>query len=240
MSDKTAAKNHKANIRAIGRRLEASPEPLQIDLKTTALLVIDMQNAFVKRDGMFDLLGLDIKKARKIINPIKKLVEGSRKKEIKIIYIAHRYSEDLRESGGPSSGRWYKNDMPKIYRDHPDWREKLIIRGTWGSDIIDELKPQQTDIVVEKSTFSAFFCTNLDIILKTSGIKYLICVGTATNICVEATIRDAFYLGYFPILVADASANEGPIITQKATILNIMYVYGWVTYSENIMDLIKI
>lgn len=216
--------------------LQAEPEPLEIDLKRTSVVVIDMQNAFVSNGGMFDLLGLDILPAHKVIEPIIKIISTTRAKGIKVIYVAHRYSPDLRESGGSNSPFWHKRGAVRIYREHPEWRDKLIIRGTWGADIIEELRPQESDIVVEKPMFSAFFGTNLDIILKTYDIKYLAFVGTATNICVEASIRDAFYLGYFPILISDAAANTGPPLTQEATIFNIKSVYGWVTTTKNIVE----
>ena len=76
-------------------------------------------------------------------------------------------------------------------------------------------------------------------ILKTHGIKYLIFTGGATNICVGTTIRDAFNLDYFCILVSDAAMNNGPDITQEAEIFNIKCCFGWVTNTENIMKAIE-
>jgi len=98
----------------------------------------------------------------------------------------------------------------------------------------EQLKPRENDIVVEKQRYSAFYQTNLDTILKTYDIKYLIFTGLATNICVESSLRDAFYIGYFPILIPDACANAGPAYTQDAAIYNVTLCYGWVTPSENI------
>jgi len=60
-------------------------------------------------------------------------------------------------------------------------------------------------------------------------------MGTATNICLEASIRDAFYLEYSPILISDATANVGPVLTQDATIFNAKHCYGWVTNSHNLV-----
>ncbi len=215
--------------------LEAEPEALEIDLQRTAVIVIDMQNAFVSKGAMFDLLGLDISDNPKIIEPIKKITSTARAKGVKVIYVVHRLSPDLREGGGPNSTYWYKGELA-AYRQHPEWRDKLIIRETWGADIIDELKPQEGDILVEKPRFSAFFGTALDIILKTSDVKYLIFVGIATNICVESSIRDASHLDYFPILISDAAMQVGPAFTQEATILNIKRVFGWVTTTKNILE----
>lgn len=219
--------------------LQAEPEPLNIDLARSAVVVVDMQNAFVSKGGMFDLWGYDISGCQRIIEPIKEITSTAQAKGIKVIYIAHRYSLDLREMGGPDSSHWHKSAKIVDYYEHPEWRDKLIIRSTWGADIIEELKPQEGDIVVEKPRFSAFFGTNLDIILKTFEIKYLVFVGVATNICVEASIRDAAYLDYFPILVSDATANTGPPFMQEATIFNVKHVYGWVTTTENIIKALE-
>ena len=77
--------------------------------------------------------------------------------------------------------------------------------------------------------------TNLDIILRTLGIKHLVFIGTATNICVESTLRRAFFLDYFPILVSDAVSQMGPAPLQEATILNVQSTFGWVTSSDKFL-----
>jgi ureidoacrylate peracid hydrolase len=197
-----------------------------------------MQNAFVNKGGMSDLSGSDILSVQQIVNPIRRIRHAAREKGVKVIYTAHRYSADLHDSGGPNSAAWYKAKSLKVYRQHPEWRDRLLIRGTWGADIIAELEPQDQDVVVEKTYYSAFFGTNLDIILRTHDVKYLIFAGVATNICVEATIRDAYYLGYFPILVSDAAASIGPSALQDATIFNVSHAYGWVTTTRNILNLL--
>lgn len=216
--------------------VQAEPEPLEIDLQRTAVMVIDMQNAFVSKGGMFDLWGRDMSRWHKIIEPIKKITRAARVKGCKVIYTASVYSPDLHDSGGPNSPLWYKDRGLIEYRDGPsERRDKFLIRGTWGPEIIDELKPQGTDILIEKPKFSAFFGTNLDTILKTYNIKYLIFVGTSTNVCVEASIRSASYLEYFPILISDAVMSDGPPFVQEATLYTIKLVYGWVTTTENIV-----
>lgn len=120
-----------------------------------------MQNAFVSKGGMFDLWGFDITGCQRIIEPTKEITSTARAKGIKVIYIAHRYSLDLCETGGPESSHWYKSAKIVDYYEHPEWRDNLIIRGTWGAEIVEELKPLEGDTVVEKPRFSAFFGTNL-------------------------------------------------------------------------------
>lgn len=215
--------------------LQADPKPLEIDLQSTAVIVIDMQNCFVKKGGFFDLWGCDIVLTQRVIEPIKRITNAARTKGVKVVYIAHVYSPDLRDSGGPNSPNWYKDAALSGPREHPEWGDKFYNRGTWGAEIIDELKPQESDLFVEKPRYSAFFGTNLDIILRTYSIKYLVFVGIATNCCVESSIRDAFNLDYFSILISDAAMNYGPQFTQEATIFNVKDLYGWVTTTENIV-----
>jgi ureidoacrylate peracid hydrolase len=214
--------------------LQAEPQSLEIDRQRTAVVVVDMQNAFISKGGMFDLRGIDISGSQKIIEPIKRIRSAARGRGVRVVYIMTVYSPDLRQGGGPDSPNWYKGTLT-TYREHPEWGDKLLTRGTWGADIVDDLKPQEGDIVVEKLRYSAFFGTNLDAILKTYSIKYLVFVGVATNVCVEATIRDAYYRDYFSILVSDATANTGPELIQESSIFNVKRYYGWVTSTENIL-----
>lgn len=215
--------------------LEAQPEPLEIDLRRTAVIVVDMQNGFVSKGSMSDMWGRDIPARQKLIAPISQIADAARAKRCKVIYTVHQYSADLRETGGPGSVTWHKSMSVRGYREHPEWRDKYLLRGTWGAAIVTELQPQEGDIVVEKARYSAFFETNLDTILKTYNAKYLIFVGVATNNCVESTIRDANYRGYFPILVSDATGASGPSFMQEATIYNTMSYLGWVTTTDNII-----
>ena len=218
--------------------LEAKPKPLEIDPQLTTVMVIDMQNATTSNDGMFNLSGLDVSKNQKTIGPINRLTAASRAKGRKVLYVVHQYSPDFREIGDPDSVLWVRSGTVVSYRQHPEWREKLLIRGTWGAEIVDDLKPKEGDIVVEKSRYSAFWGTNLDVILRTLNTRYLVIVGVQTNICVEATLRDALYYGYFPILISDAVAASSPDM-QEATITNVISGYGWVTTSQNLVEAIK-
>ena len=219
--------------------LVAEPQPLQIDLRRTAFIVVDMQNAFVKKGGMFDRWGMDVSANQTVIEPIQRISRLARAKGCKVIYIAHRYSPDLREGGNPVSVNQMRSVSLKYYREVPDMKDKGIIRGTWGTAIVDELKPEDGDILVEKPRYSAFFGTDLDIILRTYDLKYLVFTGVATNTCVEHSIRDAYNLEYLPILVSDATMNTGPAFVREATFFNVKLNYGWVTSTENVVDVLK-
>lgn len=122
-----------------------------------------------------------------------------------------------------------------MYREHPEWKDKLLLPNTWGAKIIKELEPKGVDIIVEKPRYNAFIETNLDTILKRYNIKYLLTVGVTTNCCVESTIREAYYRGYFAILVSDATAAGGPAFMQEASVFNVKTFFGWVTDSKHVV-----
>lgn len=211
--------------------LHAEPGPLEIDLERLAVLVIDMQNAFASKGGMFDLRLNDISHIARTIEPIKKILGVARGRKIKVVYAAHRLSPDLREVG-PMSRFWYGT---KSSREKPEMRGKWLLQGTWGAEIIDELKPQEGEMVIEKRRYSAFVGTELDMMLKTFDIRYLAFTGVATNICVESTLRDACHLEYLPILISDATAANPPG-QQESTISNVRQIFGWVTTTENLVE----
>lgn len=215
--------------------LQAEPEPLEIDLQRTAIMVIDMQNAYVSKGGMLDLIGIDVSSSPKIIEPINKINSAARAKGCKVIWIITAHPPNMSDTGDPNTAIWHKDSKIVLLREHPECRDKLTYQGTWGADIVDGLKVKEGDMTFEKMRYSGFFQTNLDTVLKMHNIKHLVFVGTATNICVEATLRDAYYLRYFPILVSDAAAAAGPSFSQDAAIFNVTSCYGWVTTSKNIM-----
>lgn len=219
--------------------IEAEPEPVEIEVSKTAALVVDMQNAFVRQGGYFDIIGHDITATGKIINPCQKIITAARQKGIQIIYLQMGYSPEWVDKVGPYSPAWHKSKVLSVVRQHPELRDKLPIQGTWGASIIEELSPQQEDIVVLKQKHDGFIGTELDHILRSCKLKYLIFTGTATNICVESTVRHAFSLDYFTILVTDAVSQAGPSSNQDATIFNIRSVFGWITTSEMLLKAIS-
>ena len=196
-------------------KIEAKPEPVEIDLARTAVVVVDMQNAFASVGGMFDLVGQDVSAAKGVIqpsrgSPVRRGAPTSRSSTSP--WATPRTCSD---SGGPGSPNWYKEFGLAAMNKHPEYKGKFLIRGSWDADIVDELSPSPGDIVVPKSRYSGFRGTNLDVVLKTLNTKYLIFTGIATNVCVESTLRDGYFLDYWPILVADATSNAGPPVTQE-------------------------
>ncbi|OGO35972.1 MAG: hypothetical protein A2147_00375 [Chloroflexi bacterium RBG_16_57_8] len=207
--------------------LQAEPEPVEIDLRRTAVIIVDMQNTFCKKGGGFDLGGRDISLIPAIYGPIGRIADGARTKKVKVVYIVHRLTADGREVGPLSRFR-----TPALRR--PEMRDRGILEGTWGTEIIGELKPAPDEMVIVKRRFSAFAGTELDMMLKTFDIRYLIFTGVATNICVESSLRDASHLQYLPIIVSDGVAASPPE-RQESTLANVREVFGWVATSDNVL-----
>lgn len=218
----------------------AKPEPIKLDIERTALIVVDMQNAFCKKGGLFEVVGmLDEAKTKRIIETDKKVIEASRRQGIKVIYLRMAYRPDLSNAGGPESPNYWKELGLVAVREHPEWKGRFLTIGSWDWEIIDELKPQPEDIAVDKNRYSGFANTELDAILRTLNIKYLVFIGIATNVCVESTLRAAYFHEYFPIIVSDGCGNIGPDYTQEATIWNVSTVFGWVTTSDDLVKALK-
>ena len=100
------------------------PEPLQVDLESAALVIVDMQNAFLAKGGVFDLAGVDISQMSKVTGVIKKILEEARSAGLKIVYLQMGYKEDLRNSGGPDSPNWHKEFALLLMRNRPDLKVK--------------------------------------------------------------------------------------------------------------------
>ena len=217
----------------------AKPESLDVDLSRAALVIVEMQNAFAKEGGMLSLCGLDISAADRVIKTNVQLLAAARSAGVTVVYLAMSYRADLADAGDESSPNFHKELGLKLMRERPEFSGKLLIEQTWDWQIIDELKPQPGDIVINKPRYSGFVGTNLDSVLRNKDVRYLFLSGIATNICVESTGRDAFFREYWPILVEDAVNHAGPDYCAEATKWNFENIFGWVTSSTEIIRALK-
>ena len=216
-------------------RINAKPAPIEIDLTRTAVIVVDMQNAFLSEGGMFSEAGYDISGAASVIEANAGLLPPMREAGAKIIYIKMSYSPDYSDSGGPQSPNWHKELGLLLMQDRPEMWGKYVTEGTWDEEIIEAIAPEPGDAVVRKQRYSGFAGTNLDMILKTHGIRHVLYTGVATNVCVETTLRDGYLLDYWPILVADACNNSGPEYNRLASEWNVENAFGWVTTTHDVL-----
>ena len=209
--------------------LPCRPEPLEIDPTKTAVIVIDMQNAYASPGGYLDLAGFDISGAAKVIENTKGVLEVARRAGVQVIYFQNGWDPDYVEAGGPGSPNFHKSNALKTMRARPELHGQLLARGGWDYELVDALKPHPGDIQLHKTRYSGFFNSQLDSVLRSRGIRNLVFVGIATNVCVESTLRDGFFLEYFGIVLEDATHQAGPEFVQKAAIYNIETFFGWVS-----------
>ncbi|MDR6708794.1 MULTISPECIES: pyrimidine utilization protein B [unclassified Novosphingobium] len=209
--------------------LPARPEAMRLDPARTAVVVIDMQNAYASSGGYVDLAGFDIAGAAGVIGRIAQVLDTARGAGVQVVFLQNGWDGDYVEAGGPGSPNWHKSNALKTMRARPELRGKLLARGGWDYELVDALAPQPGDIRVHKTRYSAFFNSQLDSVLRSRGIKTIVFVGIASNVCVESTLRDAFHLEYFSVMLEDATHHLGPDFVHQATIYNVEKFFGWVS-----------
>lgn len=213
--------------------LPARPEPLRLAVDETAVVVVDMQNAYASPNGYLDLAGFDIAGAKAAITAIQDVLSVARSAGIPVIFFQNGWDADYVEAGGPGSPNWHKSNALKTMRKHPELQGKLLAKGGWDYALVDELQPKPGDIVVPKTRYSGFFNSQFDSILRARGIRNLVFCGIATNVCVESTLRDGFHLEYFGVMLEDATHQAGPDYIQKASVFNIETFFGWVSSASD-------
>lgn len=219
--------------------LPTRPEPLELAFDRSAIVVVDMQNAFASKGGLLDLAGVDISGAQAVVHAIGNVLTAARAREVPVVYLQTGYKPDLSNGGGALSPNPRKETALCLMRARPELRGKLLVEGTWDFEIVRELSPQPADIVVLKTRYSGFAGTTLDSILRVRSIRYLFFMGIATNVCVESTLRDAYFNEYWPILVTDAAMQAGPPAAQEATIFNVESFFGWTLGTQALVDSLR-
>ena len=222
-----------------GKILPALPEALKLAPEQTALIVIDMQNAYTSMGGYLDLAGFDVSKTKPVVENIKKAVAAAHEAGIQVIYFKNGWDDQYREAGGEDSPNFHKSNALKTMRKKPELQGTLLAKGHWDFELIDELQPLEQDLVIEKPRYSGFFNTALDSMLRCRGIRNLVFVGIATHVCVESTLRDGFVLEYFGVALDDACYQAGPVEAHEASLFNIKTFFGWVSDTKNFVETFK-
>lgn len=214
-------------------KLPARPEPLAMKASETALIVVDMQNAYSTKGGYLDLAGFDVSSTGPVIEKIRQALATAHAAGIQVIFLQNGWDNGYVEAGGPGSPNWHKSNALKTMRKRPELAGTLLAKGGWDYQLVDQLTPQPGDIVVPKPRYSGFFNSHLDSTLRARGIRNLVFTGIATNVCVESTLRDGFHLEYFGVVLADATHQAGPEFAQQAALYNIETFFGWVSNVED-------
>lgn len=174
----------------------------RLDPARTALLVIDMQNNYLATDGYFARKGYDPAPLRAIIPMLTRLVDAARSAGCRIVWTRQGNRADLADA---SPYDLWRAARAGIAFDRDD--AAALLRGSPGFDIVDALRPDARDIVVDKTANGAFYQTDLDMVLRAQGITHLLFSGITTDVCVHTTLREAADRKFQCLTVADCCAS---------------------------------
>lgn len=191
------------------------------DKSRCVLLVIDMQNDFCSPEGNMAKTGRDIRFIQEMIPHLSRLLEICRSTGGRVIFTKMVHS---------------------VWTDSPAWVSKLnsknVRQGTWGCEFYQGFEPHEEDWVIEKHRYSAFLNTDLDTVLRASGVDSIIVTGVNSDQCVDGTAKHAFQLDHYVFLVKDCIATDSQPLTE--TVVSMAEKsYAWVVSSEEIIEILS-
>ena len=218
-------------------RFDATPQPIEIDLARSALVVVDMQNDFCHREGWFAQRGIDVRPMRKPIAMIARLLPAWRAADGAVVWLNWGVRAD-RLNLSPTiqfKGKGAPDAVGYAERSAID-RGRAVVAGDWGAHVIDELTVADSDITVFKHRLSGFWDNELDSVLRHQGITTLLFVGVNTDRCVFSSLQDAAFIGYDCVLLADACGTPSPAYVTRAIHFIVRQLHGFVATAEDLLD----
>jgi ureidoacrylate peracid hydrolase len=190
----------------------------------SALIVVDMQNGFLEDGGSMAALGLPVADLRsKSLPGTQTLVAAAREAGVPVIWTRYVYMPDYRDGGL----------VPNVLL--PAMKElESLAHGSWDAEVVAELAPDPSDVVIDKSRPSAFYGTQLEPVLTSLDVRNLVIAGVTTNICVETTARDAGQRDFHVHVVSDASA-EWEDAKHEHALGTIGFMFGWVNTVDEVL-----
>ena len=208
---------------------DAYPELLNglgeiLDPAHTALVVIDMQNDFCADNGYIHTTqGADMSGNKPLADRIGKMVEAAREAGVMVVWIKAIYDHNLLPA--PMLSKMLEKGKGTV----------CCASDSWGADFY-EIGPIEGEQVVEKRCYSAFHNTQMDDILRRRGIKSLVMTGVATNVCVESTLREAFFHGYYIVMPPDCVGSAN-VPLHEATIKSVDQIFGYIPDSDEVLGI---
>lgn len=179
---------------------------------STAVIVVDMINEFLEEGGLMVLAS-----GRALYGPIQQLVDAAHAAGATVV--------------------WMRDEHPD--ESDPEFRKRIVhcLKGSWGTQIVDALRPGPGDLILPKHTYNSFFQTPLHDMLQQRGITTLVVTGVVTNICVRSTCHDAFFLGY-DVLVPEQCVSATSDREQASSLYDIDTHYGSVTSLDRVLGML--
>ncbi len=204
----------------------ADPYPFVFDPAHAGLLVIDMQRDFVEPGGFGETLGNDVSQLRAVIPPLQAALAATRDAGMTVIHTREGHLPDLSDCPPAKLNR----GEPALRIGDPGPKGRILIRGEYGHDIIDELAPADGELVIDKPGKGSFYATGLDDTLRSKGITSLVVTGVTTEVCVHTTVREANDRGYECLVLSDCVGSYFPDFQRYglAMIAAQGGIFGWV------------
>jgi nicotinamidase-related amidase len=219
-------------------RVTAEPYEFDFEPATTALIVIDMQRDFVDPGGFGEALGNDVSLLRRAVAPTRRVLDAARAAGLLVVHTREGHRPDL-------------SDCPpaKLARGHldngigdPGPMGRILVRGEYGHDIVDELKPLPDEPVVDKPGKGAFYATDLEAMLRFRGIRSLVVTGVTAEVCVQTTVREANDRGFECLVLSDCIASYFPEFYEMTLKMVKAQggIFGWVAPSEAFLAVLPV
>jgi ureidoacrylate peracid hydrolase len=198
----------------------------KIDPRHTAVIVVDVQNHFCHPEGENAKRGSNVKPLTDTVPRIAELVDAARDAGAMVVWVQLIHSED--STSEARLEQWVRKGS---MRDIEDLHCRA---GTWNAGFY-MIGPQPGEQIVVKHRYSAFIGTNLDLILRSRGIRTIVMTGFSSNVCVESTARDGFMLNYYVVFTSDCTATANPE-RHQSTLENMDDLFGEVRTGSEITD----
>jgi len=195
----------------------------KIAAKHTVLMVVDVQNDTCHEDGFAGTLGAGVGAKQAMIPRLEALIRSARQAGAHLIFVKHENSQD-------TDSEVMRERHHRIYGGQA---KPVNLKGGWGAAYYGP-KPQPGDSEIIKHRYSAFYQSDLDLVLRSRGIRTLVITGVSANICVEVTAKDAFMRGYYAVVPEDCTASQTPE-AQASGMKNIAALAGVVINSDQIL-----
>lgn len=210
--------------------------PEGADITRSALVIVDMQNDFVHPDGGFAVRArehpeaqIDMPFLMGTVPEAKRLADAFRAAGRPVVYVAHVLKPDYSDAQFPY---W------RHARERFSGNRTFITEGTWGAEIVEELKPKEGEHLVVKKGFGGFSNTPLDTILRNMGVTTCVVCGVTTCVCVSTTVRGGVEHNYRMILVKDAVAEVNRE-THDAELKTMARVFADVKSTAEVVDMLR-